>query len=144
MQTLHHSRNTVHLRLSTKETRTSLPVSVTWKPVSESIYNFSFLSSYLRRLQEAQAAANGANQMEERSDPEPSSVSPPPTVSSPAQGVVSPTIGSQSPLLLDPSVPVIPNPPSRYPIAADTFHPHYPPSPTASYNGSGSMDASPN
>ena len=82
--------------------------------------------------------------MEERSDAEPSSVSPPPTVSSPAQGIVSPTIGSQSPLLFDPSVPVIPNPPSRYPIAADTFHPHYPSSPTASYNGSGSMDASPN
>jgi hypothetical protein len=65
-------------------------------------------------------------------------------MSSPPQDMLSPTIGSQSPLLLDPSVPMIPNPPSRYPITADTYHPHYPSSPPALYNGSHAMDASPN
>lgn len=65
-------------------------------------------------------------------------------MSSPPQVMVSPIIGLQSPLLLDPSVPAIPNPPSRYAIAADTFHPHYSASPPSSYNGSLSMNASTN
>ncbi|KIK69662.1 hypothetical protein GYMLUDRAFT_34056 [Collybiopsis luxurians FD-317 M1] len=88
---------------------------------------------YLRRLQEAAAAA--ANPPESQPDPE-HSVSPISTIASPTQSVVSPTLGPKSPfsdtsINSVPSIPSIPSipsmaiSPSRYPIAADTYHSHY-------------------
>jgi len=142
MQALHHTWYTMYVRLPTKKTRSSQPVSI---PFHLCTFHFTFhnnLLSYLRRLQEAQAAANGPNSIEERHDPEPS-LSPVSTMPSPSQNVMSPNIGSK-PLSLDPSVPAIPIPPSRYPIAADTYHPHYPSPPPAPYNVSRSVDTSTN
>lgn len=61
--------------------------------------------------------------------------------------MVSPSIGSKSPPsflepALQPVSPPAPIPPSRYPIAADTYHPHYPPNSysSAGYNGSRASD----
>lgn len=66
---------------------------------------------------------------------------------------MSPSIGPKSPVaFLEPSlsalptVAAVPIPPSRYPIAADTFHPHYSPSsiPSSSFNGSRSLEPTTN
>lgn len=86
--------------------------------------------SYLRRLQEAAAAA-AANQPETQNEPE-SATSPVSSVASPPKSVISPSLGAKSPPgYLEPSLnPLppasVPLPPSRYPIAADSYHPHYP------------------
>ncbi|KAJ7645489.1 fungal-specific transcription factor domain-containing protein [Mycena polygramma] len=89
---------------------------------------------YLRRLQEAAAAAAAVNNNNSNSDsqtePE-ASVSPVSTIASPTQSLLSPSLGSKSPPptflepSLKPSVASVPVPPSRYQIAADTFHPQY-------------------
>ncbi|KAJ3937594.1 MAG: fungal-specific transcription factor domain-containing protein [Lentinula lateritia] len=80
---------------------------------------------YLRRLQEAAAAA--AKLPEAAVDSE-LSVSPVST----SQSVVSPSLGPKSPFSETPintsptmSIPSIAISPSRYPIAADSFHAHY-------------------
>ncbi|EIW80912.1 hypothetical protein CONPUDRAFT_123686 [Coniophora puteana RWD-64-598 SS2] len=89
---------------------------------------------YLRRLQEAAAAAVVSHQ--EKPDTTPSTEVPSPGLSqrkltSPPLTSVSPSIQSQTPTFLEPSLtpggsqPVIT--PSRYPIAADSYHPHYSP-----------------
>ncbi|KAF8908951.1 fungal-specific transcription factor domain-containing protein [Gymnopilus junonius] len=109
---------------------------------------------YLRRLQEAAAAAAGQQQpTESQSDLEISS-SPISTIASPPQSMVSPSIGSKSPpsflepsLNQHPSIPSVPIPPSRYPIAADTYHNHYSQQnghPSSSFNGSRSSEAASN
>ncbi|KAJ7366718.1 fungal-specific transcription factor domain-containing protein [Mycena albidolilacea] len=92
---------------------------------------------YLRRLQEAAAAAaavnNGNNSnSDSQTEPEPSA-SPVSTIASPTQSLLSPSLGSQSPPpaflepSLKPTITTAPVPPSRYQIAADTFHPQYTP-----------------
>ncbi|KAF7365353.1 Quinate utilization pathway activator [Mycena venus] len=94
---------------------------------------------YLRRLQEAAAAAaavnntNGNNSnSDSQTEPE-ASASPVSTIASPTQSLLSPSIGSKSPPpaflepSLKPTVTTVPVPPSRYQIAADTFHPQYTP-----------------
>lgn len=79
--------------------------------------------------------------------------SPISTIASPPQSMVSPTIGSKSPpTFLEPSlnphpaIPSVPIPPSRYPIAADTYHNqhHYSQQnsvPSSSYNGPRSSES---
>ncbi|KAJ6557350.1 fungal-specific transcription factor domain-containing protein [Mycena vulgaris] len=85
---------------------------------------------YLRRLQEAAAAA--AVNPDSQTEPD-VSASPVSTIASPTQSLLSPSIGSTSPPptflepSLKPSVTSVPVPPSRYQIAADTFHPQYTP-----------------
>lgn len=85
---------------------------------------------YLRRLQEAAAAAATSNQPETPAEPE-STTSPVSSVASPPKSVISPSLVAKSPPgYLEPSLnPLppasVPLPPSRYPIAADSFHPHY-------------------
>ncbi|KAF8208788.1 fungal-specific transcription factor domain-containing protein [Mycena galopus ATCC 62051] len=90
---------------------------------------------YLRRLQEAAAAAavnNTTNNSDSQTEPE-ASASPVSAIASPTQSLLSPSIGSQSPPpsflepSLKPAVTTVPIPPSRYQIAADTFHPQYTP-----------------
>ncbi|KAF9483432.1 hypothetical protein BDN70DRAFT_873940 [Pholiota conissans] len=110
---------------------------------------------YLRRLQEAAAAASGQQQP---SDSPPRDLematSPISTIAaSPSQSMVSPSIGSKSPptfleptLNPHPSIPSVPIPPSRYPIAADTYHNqhHYSQQnsvPSSSYNGPRSSES---
>lgn len=82
----------------------------------------------MRRLQEAAAAAAASNQSESTAEPENAS-SPVSGVASPPKSLISPSLGSKSPVsYLEPSLnplPSVPLPPSRYPIAADSFHPHY-------------------
>ncbi|KAF9046431.1 fungal-specific transcription factor domain-containing protein [Panaeolus papilionaceus] len=98
---------------------------------------------YLRRLQEAAAAA--ANQQNDGSpDMDISAASPISTLASSPQAMVSPSIGSKSPpSFLEPpinslpSIPSVPIPPSRYPIAADTYHNHYPPQSSVSSSSYG-------
>ena len=107
-----------------------------------------FFFSYLRRLQEAAAAAAG--QQQARSDGSPEldiATSPITNVASPPQSMVSPSIGSKSPpSFLEashslPSIPSVPIPPSRYPIAADTYHYSQSSSvPSSSFNGSRSVE----
>ncbi|KAJ7071845.1 fungal-specific transcription factor domain-containing protein [Mycena belliarum] len=86
---------------------------------------------YLRRLQEAAAAAAAGNS-DSATEPD-VSASPVSTIASPTQSLVSPSIGSASPPptflepSLKPTVTSVPVPPSRYQIAADTFHPQYTP-----------------
>ncbi|KAJ7505452.1 fungal-specific transcription factor domain-containing protein [Mycena galericulata] len=78
---------------------------------------------YLRRLQEAAAAAAAVNPPDSQSEPE-VSVSPVSTIASPPQSLLSPSLGSKSPppSFLEPSLK-----PSVTSIAADTFHPQYTP-----------------
>ncbi|KAJ7163382.1 fungal-specific transcription factor domain-containing protein [Mycena filopes] len=88
---------------------------------------------YLRRLQEAAAAAAAVTSPDRDSQTEPeTSVSPVSTIASPRQPALSPTISSKRsksppPTFLEPSLKPTPLavPPSRYQIAADTFHPQY-------------------
>ncbi len=101
---------------------------------------------YLRRLHEAQQAAAAAP---DHLDPD-SSVSPvSSSITSPPQSLLSPSLGSKSPTsyMDSPISPLasIPIPPSRYPIAADTFHPHYSSSLSSSFHSesSSSMMGSP-
>ena len=55
-----------------------------------------------------------------------SPISPPQNILTPSLSARSPTSFMDSPLPPHvPTVPSVPIPPSRYPIAADTFHPHY-------------------
>jgi len=90
--------------------------------------------SYLRRLQEAAAAAAANQQPTDVTSELEIATSPISTMASSPQTMVSPSIGSKSPpSFLEashnplPSIPQGPLPPSRYPIAADTFHHvHYP------------------
>ncbi|KAG5646535.1 hypothetical protein DXG03_003302 [Asterophora parasitica] len=101
--------------------------------------------SYLRRLQEAAAAASSSQPTDERA----ASASPVSTIPSPPNSIFSPTLGPKSPVtFLEPplssslptSVPTVPIPPSRYTIAADTYHPHYSSSPRSfepNTNGNG-------
>ncbi|KAF8158300.1 fungal-specific transcription factor domain-containing protein [Crassisporium funariophilum] len=108
---------------------------------------------YLRRLQEAAAAAANHHQSDSPSDLD-AAASPISTLASPPQSIVSPTIGSKSPpSFLEssinqlPSIPSVPIPPSRYPIAADTYHNHYTPQSSvqsSSYNGSRASDSGAN
>lgn len=89
--------------------------------------------SYLRRLQEAAAAASttqpdGHNDIDVSVSP----VSVQQSHASPTQTRLSPSLPQPSSFLepsLNPvsSITSIPIPPSRYPIAADSFHPHYSP-----------------
>ncbi|KAJ7134497.1 fungal-specific transcription factor domain-containing protein [Mycena epipterygia] len=87
---------------------------------------------YLRRLQEAAAAAAAVNSPDSQNEPD-ASLSPVSTIASPTQSLLSPSIGSKSPPptflepALKPAVTSVPVPPSRYQIAADTFHPQYTP-----------------
>lgn len=95
------------------------------------------LVRYLRRLQEAAAAAAAAQQQQESgattNGPE-SAISPKvngTVQTSPTQAPTVPSQSSTSQYLestLSPisSAPTAAIPPSRYPIAADTYHPHYP------------------
>lgn len=89
----------------------------------------SFPSRYLRRLQEAAAAANG---QQDDGDTSPSPISSHQNLASPVQAGLSPTNTRQEPApFLEPSlqplsaITTLPMPPSRYPIAADSFHPRY-------------------
>ncbi|KAJ7254326.1 hypothetical protein B0H12DRAFT_1115003 [Mycena haematopus] len=98
--------------------------------------HFLISRSYLRRLQEAAAAAtvnnHNNNNSDSQTEPE-ASASPVSTIASPTQSLLSPSIGSQSPPpsflepSLKPTITTAPIPPSRYQIAADTFHPQYTP-----------------
>ncbi|KAF8073864.1 fungal-specific transcription factor domain-containing protein [Lyophyllum atratum] len=104
---------------------------------------------YLRRLQEAAAAAS-VTQPDDRADD--ASASPVSTIASPPSTIVSPSIGPKSPPAfleaslsssLPATIPAVPIPPSRYPIAADTYHPHYSSSPPA-FNGPRSLEPTTN
>lgn len=105
--------------------------------------------SYLRRLQEAAAAAQQQQQQGDDRQTEDVSASPVSTIPSPPSAILSPPINPKSPVaFLEPSLkssmpspPSGPIPPSRYPIAADTYHPHYSPN---SYNGSRPLEPSTN
>ncbi|KAJ3513575.1 hypothetical protein NLJ89_g2874 [Agrocybe chaxingu] len=115
---------------------------------------------YLRRLQEAAAAAaNNQQSSQHQHQPDGSpdmeiAASPISTLASPSQSMVSPTIGSKSPpsFLESPinplsSIPSVPIPPSRYPIAADTYHTHYQQQnsvQSASFNGQRNSESAPN
>ncbi|KAF8964178.1 fungal-specific transcription factor domain-containing protein [Flammula alnicola] len=112
---------------------------------------------YLRRLQEAAAAAAGQQQPSDSPPREMDIASSPiSTIASPPQSMVSPSIGSKSPpsfleptINQHPSIPSVPMPPSRYPIAADTYHNHnqYPQQngvSASSYNGSRSLESGAN
>ncbi|KAJ7212254.1 fungal-specific transcription factor domain-containing protein [Mycena pura] len=89
---------------------------------------------YLRRLQEAAAASAAVSSpTDSQPDLEPS-VSPVSTIASPTQQhILTPSVGSKSPPptylepTLKPAVSTVPVPPSRYQIAADTYHPQYSP-----------------
>ncbi|KAG6850063.1 hypothetical protein H0H93_001613 [Arthromyces matolae] len=105
------------------------------------------LASYLRRLQEAAAASSISEDRKTEeviSSPVSSRPSPPTTL-------LSPSVNPKSPIsFLEPAVkPTLPTPaqgpipPSRYPIAADTYHPHYNSS-TSPYNGSRSVEPATN
>ncbi|KAF5382451.1 hypothetical protein D9615_003005 [Tricholomella constricta] len=109
--------------------------------------------SYLRRLQEAAAAASSTQQTDDRA--EEASASPVSTIPSPPNSILSPTLGPKSPVaFLEPSlssslpttVPAVPVPPSRYPIAADTYHPHYTSNShsSSSFNGPRSLEPTAN
>lgn len=90
-------------------------------------------NSYLRRLQEAAAAAavaqvtgNGAENVDVKSPGSGVSVKSPPQPPTvvPSQNPTSPFLESTiNPIS---SISSTTMPPSRYPIAADTYHPHYP------------------
>ncbi|KAH8114312.1 fungal-specific transcription factor domain-containing protein [Phellopilus nigrolimitatus] len=87
---------------------------------------------YLRRLQEAAAAAAVAQTQGNASDIA-EALSPGPGGKSPIQApTIVPSQSPTSPYLepaLNPIASIPPSvhvPPSRYPIAADTYHPHYP------------------
>jgi len=117
--------------------------------------------SYLRRLQEAAAAAANNNPQQQQpqhhlhrsgSPPDMEIPASPISALSPPQSIVSPTIGSKSPssfleassLNSMPSISSVPIPPSRYPIAADTYHNHYPQQngvQGSSYNGPRSSES---
>ncbi|KNZ80907.1 Transcriptional activator protein acu-15 [Termitomyces sp. J132] len=77
---------------------------------------------YLRRLQEAAAAAHVERPADESS-------ASPVSVPSPPSAVLSPSVAKTpvTPFLDAPLKPCLPGPipPSRYPIAADSFHPHF-------------------
>ncbi|PPQ89641.1 hypothetical protein CVT25_013828 [Psilocybe cyanescens] len=107
---------------------------------------------YLRRLQEAAAAAAGGQPPADNTPDAEIVSSPISTIASPPQTMVSPSIGSKSPpsflessLNQLPSIPSVPMPPSRYPIAADTYHSHYPQQQnsvsSSSYNGPRSSES---
>lgn len=93
-----------------------------------------FSQSYLRRLQEAAAAAAGQPENSSKNEGESSAspVSPHQVLSSPTLTRLSPSNTPASPpsTYLEPALNPIPSisappisiPPSRYPIAADTFH----------------------
>ncbi|KAG5654248.1 hypothetical protein H0H81_005491 [Sphagnurus paluster] len=98
---------------------------------------------YLRRLKEAAEAASTQPYDDD------ASASPSSTIASPPNSILSPSIAHKSPIaFLEPtlsptipsSVPAVPIPPSRYPIAADVYHPHYSSSPSASFNGPRSLE----
>ena len=109
-------------------------------------------SRYLRRLQEAAAAAANQQQPSDSQSDLDIASSPISTIASPSQSMVSPTIGSKSPpaflepqLNQHPSIPSVPIPPSRYPIAADTYHSHYSQqNASSSFSGPRSSEASSN
>lgn len=100
------------------------------------------MERYLRRLQEAAAAAanaqtngeltstNGSNLSHTAVSPSPSngvSASPSQAHTVPSQSTSSPFLeASLSPIGSLPPAASAALPPSRYPIAADTYHPHYP------------------
>jgi hypothetical protein len=130
MQTLCCAWDSLHLRVSAKETRSSQPVRI----VLPSIRSFlTFLSSYLRRLQEAAAAAAAAQQDSINAiDPIISPISGKNNPSSPIHSSMSsPNPQNNPPNYLDSSLSSVPSlstgviPPSRYPIAADTFQSSY-------------------
>ncbi|KAL1715407.1 fungal-specific transcription factor domain-containing protein [Schizophyllum commune] len=77
---------------------------------------------YLRRIQEANAAkaAQQAEQAAGDDSTSPSSASP--------QGFLPPSLTNRSPSMETPTmaIPSVPIPPSRYPIAADNYHTHFP------------------
>ncbi|KAL0960929.1 hypothetical protein HGRIS_005935 [Hohenbuehelia grisea] len=108
---------------------------------------------YLRRLQEAAAAAAAGSSDNQDSDVAVSPVST--TVASPTQNInaLSPSHNQQRaspPTFLEPpmnpmaAIPTVALPPSRYPIAADTYHPHYPSVPSPPYSGSRGPEPAPN
>src|SRR4051794_38257476 len=110
----------MHLRLSAQKERPTKPVSHHLIPTRTACITIILFYSYLRRLQEAAAAA--ANQQNDGSpDMDISAASPISTLASSPQAMVSPSIGSKSPpSFLEtpinslPSIPSVPIPPSRY------------------------------
>ena len=137
LQTLYRSRNSMHLRLPAKEKRS--PKSVRHPPPTYKYSSFTPLLSYLRRLQEA-AAATQKPQSDTRDPTAPDAISPNTTHPSLVAGVSPPPPSGSSYLEspLTPSSSIIP--PSRYPIAADSFH--YSPIPHISFSGSHEPTAS--
>ncbi len=73
------------------------------------------------------AAAAADNQVDADSSASPSSttMTSPQSLMSPSSWSESPSSFMDSPIPALPTVPSIPIPPSRYPIAADTYHSHY-------------------
>ena len=103
-------------------------------PASEQTLIFC---SYLRRLQEAAAAAATHPHSDSASDNDIESPISALATSPPQNNIVPAHINSKSPSSFHepivnqlPSIPNIPIPPSRYPIAADTYHTHYTPQTT--------------
>jgi hypothetical protein len=138
----------MHVRVPAKEKR----------PTQFVCHFFHFLTfphpgttRYLRRRQEAEAAAAAAQGQGQDPRDDADTASPISPIATSPQSLMSPSsLGPNSPPYLEPSlgslpsVPPVPIPPSRYPIAADNFHPQYSSSPvhSSSFNSPRSGDPS--
>lgn len=128
VQALYNLGYPVYIRLPAEKTRASESVRAPRKITS--LWRQGLIlrvDRYLRRLQEAAAAATSNNQ---ETSPE---VEPPNSANSPPQHLVSSPLVAKSPTaFLEPSLtphsnnPPMSLPPSRYPIAADTYNHPYP------------------
>jgi hypothetical protein len=117
----------------TNQKREDLPTCKQSPPPSRAFTQFiCHVPRYLRRLQEAAAAAAAFEHHDQTND---ASVSPSnsthQTIASPTQSSSSPSLQQQthSPFLESCLTPIqtVASTPSRYPITADTYHSHYSP-----------------
>lgn len=135
LQALHRPRHSMHVRLSTQKAGPAQSVSDSslFRPRNSPANNLT--CSYLRRLQEAQAAAQAAAHQQQENGNSDIAQSPAATTqksSSPSQTALSISPQVTSPFLdsalnsVPPALHSVSLPPSRYPIAADGFHAQYP------------------
>lgn len=136
LQALHRARHSVHVRLPTQKAGAPQSVRDCTSLIPRNSVANRFTRSYLRRLQEAQAAAQAAAQQQQQENGNSDVVHSPAATtqksSSPSQSVLSTSPQVTSPFLdsalnsVPPAMHPVSLPPSRYPIAADGFHSQYP------------------